>query len=77
MLFGLQRSFDAKGHDMDPISLGFYATVCGLLGLAGPKLGAAPWRLGIGAIVGVIAVSVLPTLQSLFGSALNYTPISP
>jgi hypothetical protein len=42
---------------MDPISLGFYAVVCGLLGLAGPTLGAAPIRLGIGALVGIVAVS--------------------
>ena len=54
---------------MDPVSLGFYATVCGLLGLAGPKLGAAPVRLGIGAVVGMIAVTLLPWLQGLLGAA--------
>jgi hypothetical protein len=48
---------------MEPIALGFYAIVCGLLGAAGPKLGALPMRLGIGAAVGLIAASVLPVIQ--------------
>ncbi|SMX38320.1 hypothetical protein [Maliponia aquimaris] len=57
---------------MDPVSIAFYASVCGLLGLAGPKLGAAPIRLGIGAVVGVLAVSVLPWVQQMLGTA-GYT----
>ena len=62
---------------MDPVSLGFYASVCGLLGLAGPKLGAAPIRLGVGAIVGVIAVAVLPHVKSLLGMAEAYSGFQP
>ncbi|BBU58069.1 MULTISPECIES: hypothetical protein [Mameliella] len=62
---------------MDPVSLGFYASVCGLLGLAGPKLGAAPIRLGVGALVGVLAVSVLPHVKTLLGVAEAYTTIQP
>jgi hypothetical protein len=62
---------------MDPVSLAFYATVCGLLGLAGPSLGTAPIRLGIGAVVGVVAVAVLPQLKSLLGLAEQYSTISP
>ncbi|MFW2543000.1 hypothetical protein ACN2XU_10180 [Primorskyibacter sp. 2E107] len=52
---------------MDLVSLGFYALVCGLLGLAGPRLGRAPVRLGIGAVVGIVAVTVLPLLRGALG----------
>jgi len=50
-------------REMEPISLGFYAIVCGLLGAAGPKLGALPMSLGIGAVVGLVAATVLPIIQ--------------
>lgn len=62
---------------MDPVSLGFYASVCGLLGLAGPKLGAAPIRLAIGALVGVVAVSLLPHIKVMLGVAEAYSTVSP
>ena len=62
---------------MDPISLMFYAVVCGCLSLAGPRLGAAPVRLGVGALVGVIAVSVLPVLRDILGLAQGYGLSSP
>ncbi|WP_425100366.1 hypothetical protein [Tropicibacter sp. S64] len=52
---------------MDIVSLGFYAMVCGLLGLAGPKLGRAPMRLAIGAVVGVVAVTLLPVMRGALG----------
>lgn len=52
---------------MDPISLIFYALVCGLLGLAGPKLGKAPMRLAVGACVGILAATALPGLRALIG----------
>ena len=48
---------------MDPISIGFYAIVCGCLGAAGPKLGAFPIRLAIGVTTGVIAALVLPIIK--------------
>ena len=60
---------------MDPISLGFYASVCGLLGLAGPRLGAAPIRLAIGAVVGVLAVAVLPQIKELLGAPEVYSAL--
>lgn len=50
---------------MDIIALAFYAVVCGLLGLAGPRLGAAPVRLGIGAAVGIIAATALPYIKAV------------
>lgn len=52
---------------MDIVALIFYATVCGLLGWAGPRLGAPPVRFGIGALVGIIAVTVLPLVRSVLG----------
>ncbi len=52
---------------MDPFALIFYAAVCGLLGLAGPRLGSAPVRLIVGAIVGVVAVTLLPVLRGIIG----------
>lgn len=52
---------------MDPVALIFYALVCGALSWAGPKLGAPVIRFGIGAIVGILAVTVLPLVRSLLG----------
>ena len=52
---------------MDIVALAFYGIVCGLLGLAGPRLGAPVLRLGIGAAVGVVAASVLPLIRSVLG----------
>ena len=52
---------------MDPITLIFYAVVCGLLSVLAPKLGAMPSRLAVGAVVGVIAATALPYLVALLG----------
>lgn len=52
---------------MDPVTLAFYAVVCGLLGLAGPNLGRPTIRLGIGAAVGLIAAGALPTIRLSLG----------
>jgi len=52
---------------MDPFVLAFYAAVCGGLGWAAPNLGSPVMRLGIGAIVGVIAAIVLPFVRSGLG----------
>ncbi|WP_198671032.1 hypothetical protein [Oceanibium sediminis] len=49
---------------MDPVTLIYYAGVCGLLGLFAPKLGGATARLIIGAIVGIAAVAMLPVVRS-------------
>ncbi len=48
---------------MDAISLAFYATVCGILGVAAPSLGGGVVRLAIGAVVGVAAAALLPLLR--------------
>ncbi len=52
---------------MDPVSLIFYAIVCGLLGLASPNLGGTATRLGVGAGVGVLAAATLPLLKGMMG----------
>lgn len=52
---------------MDPVSLIFYAVVCGALGAAGPRLGALPARLAVGAVVGVLAAALLPGLRAAIG----------
>ncbi len=50
---------------MDPITLGFYALVCGCLSAVAPKFPKLPIRLGVGAVVGLIAASVLPELKGM------------
>ena len=52
---------------MEPISLIFYAVVCGLLSLFAPSLGGRLPRLAVGAGVGVIAAIVLPVLRGAMG----------
>ena len=52
---------------MDPISLVFYAIVCGILSLVAPNLGGMAPRLATGAIVGIVAAAVLPFLRSALG----------
>jgi hypothetical protein len=51
---------------MDLIVLLFYAVVCGCLSLLAPSFGGAPVRLGIGALVGVIAALALPVIRTIF-----------
>ncbi|WJY23366.1 hypothetical protein QTA57_03855 [Fontisubflavum oceani] len=48
-------------------ALAFYAAVCGLLSLAGPRLGAPLTRLGIGALVGIAAAALLPAIRAQIG----------
>lgn len=52
---------------MDIITVSYYALVCGILGLAGPRLGAPVIRLIIGGIVGVLAATLLPALRLILG----------
>lgn len=52
---------------MDPISLAFYAAVCGVLSLFAPRLGGRVQRLLAGGVVGVVAATVLPVLRGIFG----------
>ncbi len=50
---------------MEPISLAFYASVCGILSVAAPQLGGFVPRLLIGGIVGVIAAVILPFVRGM------------
>ena len=52
---------------MDPITLAFYALVCGILSLFAPDLGGRGARLAIGALVGVGAATLLPVLKTTLG----------
>lgn len=52
---------------MEPISLSFYAAVCGVLSVAAPRLGGFVPRLLVGAVVGVIAAIALPSVRALIG----------
>lgn len=53
---------------MDPLALAYYALICGLLGLAAPRLGGSALRFGVGVAVGLLAASVLPLLRALVGA---------
>ena len=50
---------------MEPISLVFYAVVCGLLSYFAPNIGGAMPRMAIGAGVGVAAAAVLPLVHGM------------
>jgi hypothetical protein len=52
---------------MDPVTLVYYAAVCGTLGAASPWLGRLPVRLAVGAVVGLIAASLLPYIHQVVG----------
>lgn len=52
---------------MDPISLAFYAIVCGILSLVAPNFGGMAPRLAIGAAVGIAAAAVLPFVRGMMG----------
>ena len=50
---------------MDPIALAFYAVVCGVLSAVAPTVPRLPVRLAIGAVVGMVAASLLPALKGM------------
>ena len=45
---------------MDPVTLAYYATICGLLSLGAPRIGGYLARLGVGVLVGLGAAWALP-----------------
>ena len=55
------------GPALDVTALAFYAAVCGLLSLAGPRLGAPLTRMAIGALVGIAAAALLPAIRAQIG----------
>ena len=50
---------------MEPISLVFYAVICGLLSVFAPNLGGALPRMAVGAVVGIAAAATLPILRGM------------
>lgn len=50
---------------MDSITLLYYAAVCAVLSAYAPRLGRAPVRFVIGAIVGIAAAAILPVVRTL------------
>ncbi len=52
---------------LDPTALAFYAIICGLLSALAPSLGRPLRRLTIGAVVGILAAALLPTLKVVLG----------
>ena len=52
---------------LDPVALVFYAMVCGVLSWCAPQLGQPVLRFGIGAVVGVVAAAVLPSVRAVLG----------
>jgi hypothetical protein len=53
---------------MDPVSIGFYAVICGALSAAGPALGGLIKRISAGIVVGAAASWLLPILKTALGS---------
>ena len=50
---------------MDQISLFYYAAVCAILGYLAPSIGRWHIRLIVGALVGIAAAALLPTVRTL------------
>jgi len=54
---------------MDPVSLGYYAVICGILGVASARLPSPLPRFLLGVAVGVVEAAILPYLKQLIGAA--------
>lgn len=52
---------------MDPVTMVFYAAVCGLLAAVSPSFGARIHRAAYGIVIGAIAAFVLPTIRAALG----------
>lgn len=52
---------------MDVVTIAYYATVCGVLSLAGPRMSRAPVRFAVGIGIGVAAALLLPVIRSALG----------
>ena len=49
---------------MDPVTLVYYACVCGVLGVAAPGIPRRIVRFAIGIAVGLVAAACLPILRA-------------
>ncbi|GAA2823962.1 hypothetical protein EDC40_105167 [Aminobacter aminovorans] len=52
---------------MDPVTMVFYAVVCGGLAAAAPSFQSRAARLALGTITGIVAASLLPLLRRALG----------
>jgi hypothetical protein len=60
-------NFVCYDWSVDPFVLTFYAVICAGLSWAAPNLGRPAVRLGVGAVVGVLAAALLPTVRASLG----------
>ncbi|MCU0908087.1 MAG: hypothetical protein MUF73_11695 [Rhodobacteraceae bacterium] len=53
--------------DMDPVTILYYAAVCGALAAFAARAGGFLPRVALGVIVGLAAAAVLPILRTVLG----------
>lgn len=53
--------------NFDSTSLIWYAVVCGALAAFAPQFGGRVVRLSVGAIVGIVAATILPAVRGMIG----------
>jgi hypothetical protein len=51
----------------DTTAIVWYAAICGTLSALAPSLGGQALRISIGAVVGILAATVLPFLKGMMG----------
>ena len=52
---------------IDMTAIAWYAAICGALAALAPTLGGASRRIIVGAIIGILAATVLPWFRSMMG----------
>ena len=52
---------------IDVTAIAWYAAICGALAALAPTLGGVSRRIIVGAIVGILAATVLPFLRTMMG----------
>ncbi|WP_420409594.1 hypothetical protein [Hoeflea sp.] len=51
----------------DLTAIAWYAVICGVLSALAPSFGGRPVRIAIGAVVGILAATVLPVARGFLG----------
>lgn len=52
---------------IDGVAIVWYAAICGALSAFAPSFGGRGVRIGAGAVVGILAATVLPLVKSMIG----------
>ncbi len=52
---------------IDPTAIVWYAAICGALSAMAPSFGGRGVRIAIGALVGIVAATVLPAIRAMTG----------